>query len=257
MSVQEHISHFPATLVVFPEGCEARRAAFYLAAEEYIAGRMSDSLYGSGRHHSFLFTWILQPTVVFGRNQIVHNEVNLEFCRMHNIDVVRRKSGGGAIYADGGNIMTSLITEGGPIEPLFHEYSSQIAAMLTSFGASAQATGRNDIVVWQDGGQVSGKVCGNAFYHLPCSNIVHGTMLYDTDFDMMTGALLPPTEKLKRHGVDSVRQRVALLKDCLSFGIDELRNRIEAALTCGTLMLTGKDIAEIEEIERRYYDEVF
>lgn len=257
MSVQEHSCHFPATLVVFPEGYGARRAAFYLAAEEYVAGLVSNDRCRGAERQSYLFTWILAPTVVFGRNQVVRNEIDVDFCRRHNIDVVRRKSGGGAIYADGGNIMTSLITEGGPIEPLFQEYSEKVAAMLSSFGAPAIATGRNDIVVQQDGGRVSGKVCGNAFYHLPLSNIVHGTMLYDTDFDLMMGALLPPTEKLKRHGVESVRQRVTLLKDYLSFDVNVLRKGIETSLTSGTLMLTQEDISQIEDMEQLYYREVF
>ena len=248
--------HFPATLVVFPEGCNARRAAFYLAAEEYLAEIIQKCNTGC-----YLFTWILAPTVVFGRNQVLTNEINLEFCRNHNIDVVRRKSGGGAIYADGGNIMISLITEGGPVEPLFQEYSQKIAEMLTCFGAPASATGRNDIIVGPQrpkniGSKSTGKVCGNAFYHLANSNIVHGTMLYDTDFEMMTGALIPPTEKLKRHGVESVRQRVALLKDYLDFGLEGLKNRIESYLTNNIFELTEKYILEIERIEQWYHKEI-
>lgn len=249
-------NHFPATLAVFPEGCNARRAAFYLAAEEYLAETIQKCNTGC-----FLFTWILSPTVVYGRNQVLQNEINLEFCRDHNIDVIRRKSGGGTIYADGGNIMISLITEGGPVEPLFQEYSQKIAEMLTSFGAPATATGRNDIIVEPQspdimGSKSAGKVCGNAFYHLANSNIVHGTMLYDTDFEMMMGALIPPTEKLKRHGVESVRQRVALLKDYLTFGVEELKNKIEGYLTSNVLELNETDVLEIERIEQWYYKEI-
>ena len=246
---------FPATLVAFPEGCNARRAAFYLAAEEYLA-----ELTRKYDNRNYLFTWIIASTVVYGRNQVLQNEINIDFCRTHNIDVIRRKSGGGAIYADEGNIMTSLITEGGPVEPLFQEYSQKIAEMLTAFGAPAYATGRNDIIVEPkksdfSKSQSAGKVCGNAFYHLANSNIMHGTMLYDTDFEMMTGALIPPTEKLKRHGVESVRQRVALLKNYFTFGIEELRNKIEGYLTNNVLELTKTDVLEIERIEQWYYKE--
>lgn len=245
--------HFPATLVVFPEGCNARRAAFYLAAEEYMAESIQKCNTGC-----YLFTWMLEPTVVYGRNQVLQNEINLDFCRKHNIDVIQRKSGGGAIYADRGNIMISLITEGGPVEPLFQEYSQKIAEMLTLFGAPASATGRNDIIVEPKNPEItcsqsSGKVCGNAFYHLANSNIVHGTMLYDTDFGMMTEALIPPTEKLKRHGIESVRQRVALLKDYFTFGVEKLRNKIEGYLTNDVILLTETDILEIERIEQWYY----
>lgn len=248
--------HFPATLVAFPKGCNARRAAFYLAAEEYLS-----ELTQKSNKRNYLFTWIIAPTVVYGRNQVLQNEISVDFCKAHNIDIIRRKSGGGAIYADGGNIMISLITEGGPVEPLFQEYSQKIAEMLTSFGAPASATGRNDIIVKPEKpnnsvSQTIGKVCGNAFYHLANSNIVHGTMLYDTNFELMTGALIPPTEKLKRHGVESVRQRVALLKDYLSFDIEELRNKIEDYLTDNVYVLTETDVLEIESIEQWYYKEI-
>ena len=114
--------HFPATLVVFPEGCNARRAAFYLAAEEYLAEIIQKCNTGC-----YLFTWILAPTVVFGRNQVLTNEINLEFCRNHNIDVVRRKSGGGAIYADGGNMSYRRMYDGGMSG---HDIRPQLERML-------------------------------------------------------------------------------------------------------------------------------
>ena len=95
-------SAFPACLITFPFNVEGKTAPFFLAAEEYVAAALPAD--------NYLFAWILPPTVVMGRNQVADAEVDLEFCQREGIDVVRRKSGGGCIYADEGNIMFSLIT---------------------------------------------------------------------------------------------------------------------------------------------------
>lgn len=234
-------NHFPACYLELPASTEGRRAAFYLAAEEYVAQQLPQD--------NYLFTWQLHPTVVMGRNQVAHQEVDLDFCQREGIDVIRRRSGGGAIFADERNIMISLITPGGAVEPLFQEYAQQVAEGLRSLGAPAQVSGRNDITL--EGG---GKICGNAFYHLTDRNIVHGTMLYDTDPRLMEGALHPDTSKLKEKGVKSVRSRVSLLRDYLPFGVDELRRQLCLLLTNRTLTLTNDDVARIEEIEQRYYE---
>ncbi len=76
-------SIFPACHVVFPASADSRRATFYLAAEEYIAQKLPAD--------NYLFSWQLSPTVVIGRNQVVHQEINLDFCQAEGIDVVRRK----------------------------------------------------------------------------------------------------------------------------------------------------------------------
>lgn len=235
-----HPPYFPACFVEMPLQAEGRSAAFYLAAEEYIADHFPED--------NYLFTWQLAPTVVMGRNQIAHEELNLDFCRAEGIEIVRRKSGGGAIFADRNNIMVSLITGGGEVEPLFREYAERVAAGLRTLGAPAVVAGRNDIVL--EGG---GKICGNAFYHLPRRNIVHGTMLLDTDPRLMEGALHPTFSKLQSKGVKSVRSRVALLKDFLPMDADRLRSQLRPLLTNRSVKLSLGDIALIEEIERPYH----
>lgn len=144
---------FPACHVVFPFSAESRRATFYLAAEEYIAQKIPAD--------NYLFSWQLFPTVVVGRNQVIHQEIDLDFCRDEGIDIVRRKSGGGAIFANQHNIMWSLITPACAVEPLFQVYAHQVARSLNDLGAPTEVSGRNDIVL-----RNGGKICGNAFYHL-------------------------------------------------------------------------------------------
>lgn len=243
-TMPEHI--FPATHVVLPSEYEGERAAFYLAVEEYIASYLPEG--------SYLFTWQLAPTVVMGRNQDAEAEIDLAFCKAEGIDVIRRKSGGGSIFADHGNIMTSLVTREGAVEELFGEYAKNMAGCLKGLGAEVEVSGRNDICM--KGG---GKICGNAFYHMARRNIVHGTMLYDTDARRMQGALTPERAKLLSKGVKSVESRIALLKDALpeSTGVRELRQSISEHLCKGSISLTEEDISRIREIESGYYAPTF
>lgn len=236
---------FPATFIALPYTCEGQRAAFYLAAEEYIASTLPEG--------SYLFTWQLAPTVVIGRNQDAETEIDLGFCKTESIDVIRRKSGGGSVYADEGNIMVSLITKGGPVESLFKEYAHQVSHCLRAIGAEVEVSGRNDITL--AGG---GKICGNAFYHLANRNIVHGTMLYDTDARLMKGALTPERAKLLSKGVKSVESRISLLKDTLPhITVGLLREEIKKHLTDGTIHLTEEDVTHIRKIEQGYYEPSF
>ena len=147
-----------------------RLLSFYLATEEYVANKFDDKEY--------FFMWQVYPTVIFGRNQLIENEVNLEYCRTHNIRTFRRKSGGGCVYADMSNVMLSYITDENNVNFTFNKYINMIVLMLRKLGVNATASGRNDIMI--DGRKVS----GNAFYHTPRRNIVHGTMLYDTDMQV-------------------------------------------------------------------------
>lgn len=236
--------NFPACYVEFAEDGQARSAAFYLAAEEYVAQKFPAD--------NYLFTWVVQPTVVMGRNQSAENEINLDYCRRNGIDVIRRKSGGGCIYADTGNIMTSWITGAGAVEVLFAEYARQVCRSLRELGAPVEVSGRNDIVL--SGGE---KICGNAFYHMPRRNIVHGTMLYDTTDSHMHQALRPSDQKLASHGVKSVRSRIGLLKDVIKEDIGTLRAHLRATLCNRTCRLTDEDNREIRKLESEYYKEDF
>ena len=217
---------------------QPRLLSFYLAMEEYVARYLPID--------DAFFMWQVEPTVIFGRNQEVENEVNLEFCREHNIRTYRRKSGGGCVYADMSNVMLSVITREGNIDEIFSDYLSLLAKALQQLGFQAKQNDHNDIML--DGRKIS----GNAIYHLPGRTIAHGTLLYDTDMENMLHAITPPHEKLARNGVKSVRQRVALLKDYTSLSLDEIKTGLRKGICNSTLMLEPSDIEKIEAIAKEY-----
>ena len=200
----------------------------------------------------YLFFWQLRPTCVFGRNQDPYAELDLDFCRRHGVDIVRRKSGGGTIFADEDNIMVSLVTGGGPVEPVFGAFTQQIAHRLKSLGAPTMISGRNDICL--DDGR---KICGGAFYHLRNRNIVHCTMLYDTNMPLMRGCLTPSRAKLESKGVKSVPSRIGLLKEYLPFGANELRRKLGSLLTDRTLLLTEEQARSITDAAEAYRDTAY
>lgn len=222
---------------------ENRQLSFYLAMEEYVARHMQEP--------DCFFMWQVAPTVIFGRNQVVENEVNLDYCREHDIRVVRRKSGGGCVYADMDNLMLSMVTDGDNVGFTFNRFVTMIQLALHKIGVTATSTAHNDIMIGDR------KVCGTAFYQLPGRSIVHSTMLYDTNMQHMLNAITPSAEKLEKKGIQSVRQRITLLKDHTPLSLDEIKQKIRDTLCDGDLVLTEEQVAGIEEIEQTYLKQDF
>lgn len=223
--------------ISLPES-QTRRLSFYLAMEEYVARNVKES--------DCFFMWQVDPSVIFGRNQLIENEVNLEYCKQHGIQTFRRKSGGGCVYADMSNIMFAYITDDENVNFTFNRYINMVVLVLRKLGVDARGGGRNDIMIGDR------KVSGNAFYHIPGRSIVHGTMLYDTNMENMVGSITPTNEKLVSKGIASVRQRIALLKDYISMDIEAFKRFVRENLCEGEIMLSQQDIARIEEMEKEY-----
>lgn len=229
--------------IALPEK-HVRRLSFYLAMEEHVARTLNDG-------DDCFFMWQVEPSVIFGRNQLIESEVNLDYCRAHHIETFRRKSGGGCVYADMSNVMFSYITRNENVQLTFNQYINMVALVLYKMGIDAKTSGRNDILI--DGRKVS----GNAFYHIPGHSIVHGTMLYDTDMRNMVGAITPSDDKLLSKGVKSVRQHIALLKDYTTLSLEEFKAFVHKHLCSEELTLSPTDIDRIEEIEQEYLSEDF
>jgi len=154
-----------------------------------------------------LFTWIVPPTVIYGRHQHLEVEVNELYCRQNGIQIVQRRSGGGCVYADEGNLMVSFVSPSTHSEQVFAEFINTLRDVLAQKDIPAVTTAHNDILV--DGKKVSGA----ASYTTPTGTIVHATLLFDVNMQAMQQAITPTADKLAKHGVSSVRQRVLNLKD--------------------------------------------
>lgn len=183
--------------IALPKG---QSLAWYLDEEIRLAKDVQEDIF---------FCWWVSPTVIYGRHQDVNAEVNLDYCRARDIKVVQRKSGGGCVYADEGNLMISFISPDTHSELVFERYLHMVAEVLCSLGLSAVTTEHNDILVGDR------KVSGTACYALPNATIVHGTLLYDVNLEALEKAITPNAAKLQKHAVQSVRQRVLNIRPLL------------------------------------------
>ena len=223
---------------------ETHRLSFYLAMEEFVARHLDEP--------DTFFMWQVGPSVIFGRNQVLENEVNVAYCREHDIKLYRRKSGGGCVYADMDNLMLSFITTEENVNFAFNRFVNMILLVLRRLGIEATGTQHNDIMIGDR------KVCGTACYHVGGRSIVHSTMLYDTNMEHMLNAITPGPEKLEKKGIQSVRQRITLLKDYTTLeGVEALKQLIRDTLCVGERQLSQDDVAKIEAIEASYLKEEF
>lgn len=174
-----------------------------------------------------LFTWIVSPTVIYGRHQSAETEVNEAYCREKGIQIVQRKSGGGCVYADEGNLMISYISPSAHGEQVFAEFLQYLRDVLSAKGLPAVTTAHNDILV--EGKKVSGCAC----YTTSTGTIAHGTLLFDVNLEALVRAITPTADKLAKHGVASVRQRVANLRELTDAfaDIQALRTYVETAFS--------------------------
>ncbi|MBO4499583.1 MAG: lipoate--protein ligase family protein [Bacteroidaceae bacterium] len=219
-----------------------RRLVFYLAAEEWAVRNAPESL----------FLWSVGPTVIFGRNQDMEAEVNVPYCLTQGIEMYRRKSGGGCVYADWGNLMISYITSRTDVEEVFMDYLEKLATVLREMGFDAVTTANNDVLV--DGRKVSGNAC----YATNQGCIVHGTLLYDTDFGQMERAITPSSTKLDSKGIKSVRQRVANLKELgLELSLEDVKLNIIHYFCRREEVLSDMALGQIAGIEQGYLDDNF
>ena len=230
--------------ILLPKPDTIHQLPFYFAVEEYVARHYTDDDYFMG--------WRVNPTVMLGRNQLIDNEVNTDYCKEHKIDIFRRKSGGGCIYADKGCIQFSYISRAVNANEAFAAYMQRMADLLKGLKIDAQLSGRNDILINET------KVSGCAFYQLSNRSVLHNSLLFDTQLDHLSNALTPAKEKLQSKGVASVRQRVTNVAtytqlDILAF-MDYVRQEM-----CGTevLELTEEDMKGVAEIEKELSSDDF
>lgn len=194
------------------------------------------------------FLWQNKPAVIVGYNQEVNTEVNLDYLKEKGIDLVRRVTGGGAVYHDLENLNYTIVGRSEDLERDYPEYAALMMKALQALGVPATLSGRNDILV--DGKKVSGfakRVCKNRL-------MVHGTLMYNVDVDVLTHVLNPSTTKLQSKGIASVRSRVTNLCNYLPelSDIQAFKNRLEEILSNNysdaEYKLSETDLAHIQRL---------
>lgn len=220
--------------------------AFNLAAEEYVFEKLPrDSMY--------VMLWQNDNAIIVGKHQNTLAQINEAFVREKGIKVVRRLSGGGAVYHDMGNLNYTIIADGdGDLD--FGRFCRIVLDALERVGVKGELNGRNDMTI--DGKKFS----GNAQYAKQGRVMHHGTILFDSDSSVLAGALQVDEEKIKAKGVKSVRSRVTNVRPHLPKDMPlkqfkkVLLGSILTQFPGEEYIFTPGDIAEIEKLSLRYRD---
>ena len=201
------------------------------------------------------YLWQNRPAVIMGLNQEVNTEVNLAYLQQNDIALVRRVTGGGAVYHDLGNLNYTIVGRSEDLERDYPEYAGLMMKALQHLGVPATLSGRNDILV--EGRKVSGfakRVCKNRL-------MVHGTLMYHVDLEVLTQALCPPATKLQSKGIASVRSRVANLSEYLPklTDIQQFSHRLEEILsnqyTDQEYVLDANELEKIQRLASEKYEQ--
>ncbi|MRG27456.1 lipoate--protein ligase [Laceyella tengchongensis] len=219
-----------------------------LAIEEYALKHLDIE-------ETYLLFYINEPSIIIGKHQNTVEEINVDYVREKGIHVVRRLSGGGAVYHDLGNLNFSFITkDDGKSFANFRKFTEPVISALESLNIKAELSGRNDILV--DGKKVS----GNAQFSTRGRMFSHGTLMFNVNIEEVVKALQVKKEKIESKGIKSVRSRVANLVDYLAepMSIQDFRQVLLTHIFAGKqpvpkVELTAADWAEIEKIADQRY----
>ena len=178
-----------------------------------------------GPSEPVFYLWRNSPAVIIGLNQNPYAEVNLPYLQEHGIALVRRITGGGAVYHDLGNLNYSIV---GPSKCFADDRPGVIANALMSMGVPAGLGGRNDIFV-------DGRKCSGYAKRLSRDRMmIHGTLMFDVDLEALVSALSIPGSKVSAAGIASVRSRVANLRDYLpGFTMEQFTAALQEHLAAG------------------------
>ncbi|MCM3783569.1 lipoate--protein ligase [Neobacillus mesonae] len=220
-----------------------------LAIEEYALKHLS-------LDESYLLFYINAPSIIIGKHQNTIEEINQEYVQEHGVQVVRRLSGGGAVYHDLGNLNFSFITkDDGNSFHNFRKFTQPVVEALHSLGVNAELTGRNDLQVGEQ------KISGNAQFATRGRMFSHGTLMFDLNLENVAASLKVNPEKFKSKSTKSVRSRVANISSLMDkeMTIVEFREELlrhifgMEANEVPEYKLTEKDWEKIHEISSERY----
>ena len=200
-----------------------------LAIEEYV-------LQNFGEQDTYLLFYINEPSIIIGKNQNSIEEINRKYVDENNIKVVRRLSGGGAVYHDLGNLNFSFITkDDGDSFHNFARFTEPVVRALNKMNVPAELIGRNDLLI--DGRKFS----GNAQFSTKGRMFSHGTLMFDSEIEHVVEALNVSEEKIKSKGIKSIRSRVANISEFLdeSISMEEFKE---------TILMYIFDVEKVEDV---------
>jgi lipoate---protein ligase len=234
--------------MLFVDNVNQHDPAVNLALEEYV-------LRQEQTEDDLLLFYINAPSIIIGRHQNTLEEINRGYIEEHGIHVVRRLSGGGAVYHDLGNLNFSFITNYHRENfQNFKKFTEPVVRALVSLGVAAELSGRNDILV------EGRKVSGNAQYVSGRRMVSHGTLLFNTDLSHVSDALKVDPGKIASKGIKSVRSRVANISEFLSqpLTIEAFRDHVlatyfEGAFEIPSYPLTAQDWAAVYRLADERY----
>lgn len=215
-----------------------------LAFEEYILKNRTDG--------EWLMLWQNANTIVIGLNQTAEEEINRAYTDAHVVTVIRRKTGGGAVYHDLGNLNYSFISDTGPLEEMtLQHFTAPVCRALRSMGLDASCSGRNDILV--NGKKVSGTAQRIEKHRI----LHHGTLLFDSDLEAASAALNADPEKFKSKSTKSVRSRIGNIRAALAEDMDmgEFKERLLRELAADGIKpcaLTDRELEEVAKMAETY-----
>lgn len=220
-----------------------------LAIEEYVLKNMDIE------KEDFLLFYINQPSIIIGKNQNTIEEINTDYVEDNGVIVVRRLSGGGAVYHDLGNLNFSFLTkDDGNSFHNYKKFTQPVVDALAKLGVDAELSGRNDILA------EGRKVSGNAQFSTKGRMFSHGTLMFDTEIDAVVSALKVKKDKIESKGIKSVRSRVANISEFLKepMTIEEFRMEILKSIFGGEEQiqyydLTEQDWANIHKLSEERY----
>ncbi|MFJ8244551.1 lipoate--protein ligase [Peribacillus asahii] len=221
-----------------------------LAIEEYALKHLDIN-------ESYLLFYINKNAIIIGKNQNTVEEINQDYVDEQGITVVRRLSGGGAVYHDLGNLNFSFITkDDGDSFHNFKKFTEPVVKALGKLGVQAELSGRNDIMA------EGKKISGNAMFATRGRMFSHGTLLFNSEMEHIVSALKVKKDKIESKGIKSIRSRVGNIADFLKepMTIEEFRSFLLKNIFEGTeeipeYVLTEEDWKEIHKISEKRYQQ--